>query len=222
MVRVLPLSRLLPALSTQRRKRSTEALVAFIIVLAVALYVRPSTGHIRKLAEGSVVLAFGDSLTSAPGVADKDTYPAVLATLTGHRVINAGIPGETSDAGVKRLPGLLQLHKPALVILCHGGNDLLQHGKEETIAANIRAMAVMSKEEGSDVVIVAVPSPGILLSPPGFYETVAKSLSLPIENDVLRRVLSNGALKTDYVHPNEKGCRIIAQSIAELIRKSER
>ena len=60
------------------------------------------------------------------GVAQINSYPAVFSQETGYKVINAGLPGEITAAGVLRLLGLLQRYNPDLVIICHGGNDILR------------------------------------------------------------------------------------------------
>lgn len=75
----------------------------------------------RPLAAGETILAFGDSLTEGRGVNPAQSYPSVLASLSGHPVINGGVSGELSRAGRARLPGLLAEHRPALVILLEGG-----------------------------------------------------------------------------------------------------
>ncbi|MFQ2513067.1 GDSL-type esterase/lipase family protein [Aeromonas caviae] len=74
----------------------------------------------RPLAQGETLLAFGDSLTEGRGVSPSQSYPSVLANLSGHPVVNGGVSGELSQAGRARLPGLLARHRPALVILLEG------------------------------------------------------------------------------------------------------
>ncbi len=95
---------------------------------------------IRPLFSDSVILAFDDSLTWGTGATKGMDYPSVLAELSGMTVINAGIPGEKTDEGMRRLPLLLEEHHPALVILCHGGNDILANRKESVIFDNLERM----------------------------------------------------------------------------------
>ena len=67
------------------------------------------------------MLAFGDSLTAGFGAAAQQSYPEVLENLALLNIINAGVSGELSAAGLQRLPALLAQHQPKLVIICHAG-----------------------------------------------------------------------------------------------------
>ena len=58
------------------------------------------------------VLAFGDSVTFGTGAAAGEDWPTLLARSTGWRVTNAGIPGDTAEAGKERLAALLEEHQP--------------------------------------------------------------------------------------------------------------
>ena len=97
---------------------------AILCVLALCI---GCGGHssIRRLSATSVVVAFGDSLTAGTGARDVESYPSVLSGMLACPVINAGVPGEDTSAGLRRLPGVLERERPQLVILCHGGNDML-------------------------------------------------------------------------------------------------
>jgi len=81
-------------------------------------------------------------------------------------------------------------------------------------------MIRLAKERRIAVILIAVPSPGIALSPPPFYREIAAEMKLPIEEKVLTTVLSDGSLKSDYIHPNAAGYRKLAESIAALLKKS--
>lgn len=91
---------------------------------------------------------------------------------------------------------------------------------QQQTADNLRVMIRLAQERGVAVVIIAVPFPGLSLSSPPFYRETAVKMGLPIEEEVLTRVLSYGSLKSDYIHPNAAGYRRLAESIAALLKKS--
>ena len=173
-----------------------------------------------RLASNAVILAFGDSLTFGTGAAPGESYPAVLERLVGRRVVNEGEPGEITGEGLERLPEVLKREKPTLLILCHGANDHLRFFDKRRVAANLRAMIRLAREKGAGVVLVAVPSLGITLSPEPFYLEIVTEMGLPIEEEALTMVLSDGSLKSDYIHPNAAGYRRLAKWIAALLRKN--
>ena len=194
--------------------------VAALTIAALIAACGPPTPKIGKLDVTAVVLAFGDSLTFGYGATPAEAYPAVLAGLIGRTVVASGVPGETSDAGLERLPGELEKTQARLVILCHGGNDFLQNRDEASVIANLRAMVKLARDSGAAVVLVATPKPGIGISVPPFYADIAKEFGIPIENEVMKKVLSTGSLKSDLIHPNAKGYARIAEDVAKLVRAS--
>jgi acyl-CoA thioesterase-1 len=143
-----------------------------------------------------------------------------LARLTGRKVINAGVPGEISARGVQRLPEFLDRERPALLILCHGANDLLAHQDHQMIADNLRTMIRMAGERGIPVLLLAVPSPDLSLKPPPLYDDLSREYNIPLERKALRYILGKRKLKSDYIHPNAAGYRFLAEALAELLKKS--
>lgn len=171
-----------------------------------------------RLAPDAVILAFGDSLTYGDGADAEQGYPAVLERLARRRVINAGVSGETSAAGLRRLPALLDEHRPRLLILCHGGNDLLRRLDEEQLARNLRVMVEAARRRDIAVVLVGVPRPGLLLSVPELYARIAQDYGLPYEREALPQIEGDRSLKADPIHPNADGYRLLAQRIYVLLR----
>lgn len=198
----------------------------FTIILSCVLLILSYCGcgrsspQIARLTKDSVVLAFGDSLTSGVGAPAKDSYPSILEAKTGYRVVNAGVPGELTEAGLTRLPGLLEKHKPNLVVLCHGGNDLLQRTNQAQIIRNLKRMIELIKSYGTDVILIGVPSPGIRLKTASFYQKIAREYDIPYENNIVSDIVSDPSLRSDFVHPNSNGYRQLAESVAELIEES--
>jgi len=173
-----------------------------------------------RLANNAVILAFGDSLTYGTGAEQTESYPAVLEQLIGRRVVNAGIPGEVTGEGLSRLPQVLQKEKPALMIICHGGNDLLRLLNQQQAANNLRDMIRLAQDQGVAVVLIAVPTPDMFLSPTHMYREIAKDLAVPLEDKIIFAVLADGSLRSDYIHPNAAGYRRIAEALATLLRES--
>ena len=173
-----------------------------------------------RLANNAVILAFGDSLTYGTGAEQTESYPAVLEQLIGRRVVNAGIPGEETGEGLSRLPQVLQKEKPALMIICHGGNDLLRLLNQQQAANNLRDMIRLAQKQGVAVVLIAVPTPDMFLSPTHMYREIAKDLAVPLEDEIIFAVLADGSLRSDYIHPNAAGYRRIAEALATLLRES--
>jgi lysophospholipase L1-like esterase len=195
-------------------------LLPALLCAAVLAGCGPSYPKLPKLEANAVVLAFGDSLTFGTGAAPSEAYPAALERLIGRKVIAAGVPGEVSAEGLERLPGLLEESKPALLILCHGGNDFLRKLGEDAAATNVRAMARLAQQRGIAVMLVATPKPGFGVSKVKFYEEIGKELAIPVETEVIADVLTTGSLKSDLVHPNAAGYKRIAEAVAKALKKS--
>jgi lysophospholipase L1-like esterase len=193
------------------------ALVALLAALASGCGKPPP---LPPLGSDAVVLAFGDSLTYGTGANEAESYPAQLAAIIGRRVERSGVPGEVTAQALVRLPGALDEHSPRLLLLMIGGNDFLRRLDKKQAEANVRAMVKLAKGRGVEVLLIGTPEPGFTVSPPGFYANIAKEFRIPYEEDVIGQVLKNSELKSDQIHPNARGYRVIAERLAELLRKS--
>lgn len=174
----------------------------------------------EKLPSDAVILAFGDSLTFGNGAKKGQTYPDILSALSGHRVINAGISGEESAPGLERLPQLLETHTPRLLILCHGGNDILRKKSIGKMEENLREMISLARSENIPVVLLGVPKPGIFLSSAEVYRKIAESTDVLFIENVVADVLGDNALKSDAVHPNSAGYKVMAEAIYSELQKA--
>jgi acyl-CoA thioesterase-1 len=140
--------------------------------------------------------------------------------VTGHPVVNAGVPGEVTEEGLRRLPSVLDAERPTLLVLCHGGNDLLRGAPEERIAENLEKMVDLAAQRGIPVVLVGVPRPGAFLRTAALYGSVARKKGLPLDDETLRAIESEPSLKSDAIHPNREGYRKLAREVAALLEAS--
>lgn len=200
----------------------TRLLAFFIGLLFVLFFLfRPDTATVQtqQLKQDAVVLAFGDSLTYGYGAVNQ-AYPTQLQTLIGRRVVNAGVPGEVSATGLRRLPKLLEMYHPSLVILCHGGNDILRRSSKERLRSNLIAMIKLSRENGAQVLLVGVPGFGLLgLSTVPLYEEVATEQDVLYEGAILEKIENEASLKSDQIHPNASGYGLMAEAFARILHE---
>ena len=174
--------------------------------------------QLNALSHDAVILAFGDSLTYGTGANHQtESYPAVLAELSGQTVINAGVPGEISQQGLVRIEQLLAEHQPQLVLLCHGGNDLIRKLDTDKIKQNLSQMIAQIRAQGAQVVMLSVPRPGVFLKAAPLYREVAESEQVLLENDIIADIESEVSLKSDAIHPNAEGYRLLAERVYQLL-----
>lgn len=187
-------------------------------LLAVGCGKRPLRA--RPVAAGAVVVALGDSLTAGTGATPETSYPATLAALTGWRIHNAGVPGDTSAQALERLPALLQEHGPALVLVSIGGNDFLRRLPEAQTRANVRRICELVLAAGAQVLLIAVPRPTLAaaftgsLADHALYAQIADELQLPLQRQGWSEVLGDESLRSDSIHANAGGYARFAQAVA--------
>lgn len=180
----------------------------------------------RPVAAGATVLALGDSLTHGTGAAPEASYPSVLAGLTGWQITNAGVPGDTAEQALQRLPSLLEAPAPALVLLCIGGNDLLRRLDESTTRSQIQRMVAMAQAAGAQVLLIAVPRPTLAARFTGqlddhpMYGELAAALRVPLHRQGWSEVLADERLRADAIHANAQGYAAFARGLLATLRAS--
>ena len=112
---------------------------------------------------------------------------------------------------------MLERYQPDLLILCHGGNDILRKRDAAVTEANLREMIRIGRERNIPVVMIAVPNVGLFLSSADFYADIAEDMQVPMEGDVLATLLGDNRYKSDHVHPNASGYARLAEAVHALL-----
>lgn len=205
-------------------RRFAAGLAALLVTAALAACSRDETPLAGcQLPSGATVLAIGDSLTRGQG-GDGEGYAEQLQQRLGEAVtvVQRGINGERSDGLLARIDDALVEHRPALVLITSGGNDVLRRVPAERTRANLKAVAERVRAAGAVPVIFAVPQPSVaavvgLLDDHPLFDDLAGDLH--VIPDVVGEVLSDDALKADAIHPNRAGYTRLADAAAALLQR---
>ena len=177
-----------------------------------------------------LILAFGDSLYAGYGLKAGESMPAQVEKLLRRqginaKVVNAGVSGDTTAAGRKRLAFALDnmSRKPDLVLLGLGGNDVLRQISVAETRTNLVAMLEELKRRGISVVLTGMRAPPNL--GPDFarpfdalYPELARTYGAKLDPFILDGVLGNRRLMLpDGIHPNAKGVDVIAARVAPIV-----
>jgi len=190
------------------------------ITLAALLLSGCSGPSMDPLAPDEVILAFGDSLTEGVGATRAQSYPARLAELSGHPVVNAGVSGEVTAEGVDRLPDVLEQTDPGLMILLLGGNDILRNGSHAEAKRHLSRMIETALERDVQVLLIGVPEKSLFSSSAALYEELAEEHDVPLMDSMVASLLRKPEYKSDQVHLNAAGYREMAGRIhARLVEE---
>ena len=172
------------------------------------------------LGPGSRVLALGDSLTYGTGATLETSYPEALAAMTQWTMVNAGVPGDLAQQGCSRLAPLLEEHRPQLVLVFLGGNDILRRGSTDALTEGLVQCANAAREAKVPMVLFAVPRfelTGFTDSP--IFASIATSSKVAFLTPQLGKLLGNDKLRADTVHLNGDGYRALAGNVAAELRR---
>jgi len=189
----------------------------------------------RALAEGApVITVLGDSLTAGLGVAADEAFPARLEARLrregfAYRVINAGVSGDTTAGGLRRVGWVLRA-RPEVVIVALGANDGLRGQSLAAMRNNLEAIVVRFKASGARVLLAGMrmpPNYGVEYTREfaAVFPEVARRTRVTLMPFLLEGVAADPhLLQPDGLHPNAAGHMIIADRLwpylRPLVRKS--
>jgi acyl-CoA thioesterase-1 len=179
-------------------------------------------------ASGRVIAVLGDSLTAGLGVAPDEAYPAQLEARLkregyDYRVINAGVSGDTSAGGLRRIDWVLRL-RPDVVIVALGANDGLRGQPVRELRDNLVAIVKKARDANARVLLAGmrVPTnygPDYTRDFAAVFPEVARRTNVPLVPFLLEGVAAEVRLNQgDGIHPNAEGQRLIAEHLWPHLR----
>ena len=175
-----------------------------------------------------VVVALGDSLTAGLGVTADEAFPARLqarlrAEGYDYRVVNAGVSGDTTAGGLRRVDWALRAH-PDVVIVALGANDGLRGQSPQAIRANLEEIVARLQAAGARVLLVGMrlpPNYGAEYTKEfeAVFPAVARRAKIALMPFLLDGVAADPRLnQADGIHPTAAGQQMIADRLWPYLR----
>lgn len=201
---------------SHKQKKIFLAINAFFLLLVLSAGCAKQ--EIKNIdSKGVNIICFGDSLTYGYGVDKGSDYPSLLARMINIPVINAGVDGDTSIEGLKRLNSDVLEKKPLLVIIEFGGNDFLKQVPISLTFSNINEMIDNVQAKGVMVALVDISAGMLFAEYRAQFHRIAKQKGAIFIPSILEGIVTNPNLKSDFLHPNSNGYNIIAQRVYRQI-----
>ena len=174
------------------------------------------------------IVALGDSLTAGLGLPDTQAYPALLqkkldAQSYAYEVVNAGVSGDTSAGGLRRLDWALEGDVRVLIVAL-GANDGLRGLPATEMKSNLEQIIKRAKERNITVILAGMEAPPnygpeYTASFRRVYQDVAREQDVVFLPFLLTNVAGNSSLNQgDGIHPNAEGAAIIADGLWAVLR----
>ena len=179
------------------------------------------------LASRPAVVFLGDSLTAGLGLPTELSFPSLIqerieAGGLGFAVVNAGVSGDTSAGGLRRLEWALQ-GQPRVLVVALGGNDGLRGLPPEDLRKNLAAIIERGQQAGLSVILAGMEAPPN--NGPDYtarfrqvYPDLARTYDIPLIPFLLDGVAGEPSLnQPDGIHPNPEGARRVADTVWKVL-----
>jgi acyl-CoA thioesterase-1 len=194
-----------------------RGLRAAVVALALGALVVPIGAGER------VIVALGDSLTAGFGVAPEEAWPAVVDGRLRregypYRVVNAGVRGDTTAGGLRRVDWVLR-NRPEVAVVALGANDGLRGLGTDAMQANLLAIVERLRGAGARVLVAGMqvpPNYGAAYSRAfrNVFPEIARRTGSALMPFLLDGVAADPRLNlADGIHPNAAGHRAIAEHV---------
>ncbi|HXV65380.1 MAG TPA: arylesterase [Vicinamibacteria bacterium] len=189
----------------------------------------PPAAEESERSDQKKIIAFGDSLTAGFGIGLDEAYPAVLQEMIdreGYRyeVINAGVSGETSAGGVRRLSWVLDQREVEAIVLALGGNDGLRGLPPQEMKKNLATLIEEAKSRDITVLLAGFEAPPdardrYVRDFVAVFPELAQEHDVTLMPSLLQGVIGVSELnQPDGKHPNAEGARVVAENVWSYLK----
>ena len=211
------------------KKGVYNASVKFLFLI-LFLFVSGCSLKVKNLnSQGRTIVCFGDSITYGAGSSKGKDYPSILSDMIKNdyakknlfsklKVINAGLSGDTTEGALKRIDKDVLSKDPYLVVIEFGGNDFLKGIPLEETMNNLKKIIVRIQKYGAIAAVCDTTVSYFMRGYRGHFAKIARDNKAIFIPAVLEGIFNSPKLKSDYIHPDDEGYRIIAQKIYRTIK----
>jgi acyl-CoA thioesterase-1 len=193
-------------------------------LLSLAALLASGAAH----ADDPAIIVLGDSLSSGYGLNGAASWVTLLDRRLSdegyeYDVVNASIAGDTSAGGLSRLPRLLEVHEPELVVIEMGGNDGLRGQPVGNLRTNLEKMIELVKASGAAVLLTGIqipPNYGPLYTSQfaDLYPLLAEQHEIPLVEFLMDGVaLNDHLMQSDRIHPNADGQPLMLDNVWRVL-----
>jgi acyl-CoA thioesterase-1 len=203
------------------RLSALSTLIRIFRLLCLLAFVGPAAA---QGASSRTIVVLGDSLSAGYGIKVQEGWVSLLSQRLasegyGYKVVNASVTGETTLGGVARLPRVLELHKPEIVVIELGGNDGLRGLPLARSRENLERAIRLARDAKAKVLLVG------MMIPPNYgqrYATEFRDMFAALAGKhsvaLVPFLLDEVALKPEFmqddgIHPNAQGQPRMLQNV---------
>jgi acyl-CoA thioesterase-1 len=204
-------------------RRGARYLVVVVLLIGIAWAFWPRATRRPPIAGappvGPTVVFLGDSITSGHRLPANMAFPHRLGQTLGIPVVNAGISGDTTEGGLRRLDRDVLVHRPRLVVVELGVNDMFGQWPPERTVANLREITRRVQAQGARVILVHISVPN--MAGDGHrrpLREIARAEGATLVEDFLDGVIPDHTY--DGLHPDEQGQALLAERLLPVLREA--
>ncbi|MEG0341008.1 arylesterase [Acinetobacter sp. TY1] len=176
------------------------------------------------------IMIVGDSLSAGYGINPQQGWVNLLQSRLNqqfpkqHNVVNASVSGETTSGALARLPKLLQVHKPDIVVIELGGNDGLRGQPPQMIQKNLAQLVQQSQRSKAQVIVLGMkipPNYGTAYSTAfeNNYKVISQQYKVKLMPFFMQGIAGQKSLmQKDQIHPNVTAQKILLDNAYPYIK----